>query len=232
MLVLCCTVGSRPSYLYDNVRVSTTLLVISWIHFLFRRDQVNQCLKEFEGGRWAQAQTWDGIIAKCNAYCVENHTHVVDISPMTTPPSSPKQQRKKHPNTTSVAAPRSDQVVVPASSVWLPRAPRPPVPTSPSRLPPLPPRLRAERAAARLEAAAQEAEAAAHQIAHYLKEAEVAARRVSAQAERSFGILQKASEEARRIGQEADRMIEVLAATGATMKGMFRSSCMDFRAWC
>ncbi|KAF7326886.1 hypothetical protein MVEN_02582500 [Mycena venus] len=51
-------------------------------------EQVNQCLRDFEGGVWAQAPTWDGIIAKWEQNCMRTHTHVIDLSPNSSVPSS------------------------------------------------------------------------------------------------------------------------------------------------
>ncbi|KAJ6553703.1 hypothetical protein DFH09DRAFT_1318725 [Mycena vulgaris] len=189
--------------------------------------QVNDCLIEFDGARWAQAATWEGIIAIWNEYCLQNHDHVIDISPVSTPPSSSTSALPKDDGS-APASPTKPSVRKRAVSFQLPRAPPPPIPTSPGRLPPLPPRLRAERAAERLEAAAEQAEAAARQICEnadrtyaMAREAEVCARRISEHAERAFTLLRNASKAACNIGEEADRVVEIIRATGIATEGLF-----------
>ncbi|KAJ7612355.1 hypothetical protein DFH06DRAFT_1345099 [Mycena polygramma] len=100
-------------------------------------------------------------------------------------------------------------------------------PLPPSRSPPLSPAIRQERAAARLEAAADAAEAAARRIGRdadrifgLAEEAAGAVSRIGRHSERAFGFLQKAMGEARHIGEEADRVLEIMAATGVTVQGM------------
>ncbi|KAJ7100785.1 hypothetical protein B0H15DRAFT_796483 [Mycena belliarum] len=123
---------------------------------------------------------------------------VVDLSDVSTPPASPSPPKAPRVRKTLRAPPRPDRL-------------------------PLPSRVRAERAATRLEAAAQRAEAAAMRI---LEDAartraravrvELTARRMSQQAEKIFYILQRAGEAARLIGQDADELVALLARPSST----------------
>ncbi|KAJ7082228.1 hypothetical protein B0H15DRAFT_952613 [Mycena belliarum] len=88
---------------------------------------------------------------------------------------------------------------------------------------PLPSRLRAERAATRLEAAAMQAEAAATRIAEDAARTraqavhiEYAARRIGQHAEKVCNMLQRAGEAARLIGQDADELVAMLARPSAS----------------
>ncbi|KAJ7093861.1 hypothetical protein B0H15DRAFT_798936 [Mycena belliarum] len=121
---------------------------------------------------------------------------VIDISDVSTPPPSPRVRKTR--------------------AITLARPPG--VPTAADRLPPLPPRLRAEQAAARMEAAATQAEDAARRISEDAAKmaemgdaAEAAVRRIGDHAERAFGMVQHAGEIARLIGQEADRILAIMS---------------------
>ncbi|KAJ7669095.1 hypothetical protein B0H17DRAFT_1209745 [Mycena rosella] len=222
------TTGLHPKISTRKKLTPLTLSADSLLYFVVG-EQVQKCLIEFDGPLYVQASTWDGIITIWVEYCKGNHSHVVETSPPSSPDFSAASAAPEADGSplSSLVVNISDVESTPPSSPRLrkagklPRAPRPAVPTSHSRLPPLPPRLRAERAAARIEAAADKAEAAAQRITEdaaktlaMVRRAEAAARRISEHAEMAFGLMQRAGEVARLIGQEADLIVELVAANG------------------
>ncbi|KAJ6525389.1 hypothetical protein B0H19DRAFT_1276184 [Mycena capillaripes] len=167
------------------------------------REQVEKCLKDFEGGVWAQAATWDEIIVKWDENCMRNHSHVIDIESDSTAASTPATRASSLPSDFLDESPDiSDDSLA-----------------APSHLPPSLPRFREERlgALARLE----RAEAAAQQITNMTEAAEAAMRQIDRQAERAFGFLQNAGESARLIGQEAQHLNEIMANMRAALQGAY-----------
>ncbi|KAJ7756544.1 hypothetical protein B0H14DRAFT_2635083 [Mycena olivaceomarginata] len=174
-------------------------------------EQVNQCLRDFEGGVWAQASTWDGIVAKWKENCRHHHSHLIDLSPHSSVPSTPATRAPSTlPDISDTSSDTSDDSLL-----------------SPHRIPPalpfvaatdcsLLPQLQQELAAARLDAAISTAEASAQRIAGLVTDAEAAVRRIGVHAEVTFGHLQRASSAARFIGQWADQALEVLAEARLT----------------
>ncbi|KAJ7830574.1 hypothetical protein B0H14DRAFT_2593239 [Mycena olivaceomarginata] len=173
-------------------------------------EQVNRCLRDFEGGLWAQASTWDGIVAKWKENCMHHHSHVIDLSPHSSAPSTPATRA-------SSALPDVSDASLDASGDFL---------LSPLRIPPvlpcvaatdssLLPKLQQELASVRLDAAVSTAEAA-ERIAGLVADAEAAVRRIGVHAEVTFGHLQRASSAARLIGEWADQALEVLAEARLT----------------
>ncbi|KAJ7089279.1 hypothetical protein B0H15DRAFT_800618 [Mycena belliarum] len=133
-------------------------------------------------------------------------------SPATTPPSSPDPHQPPELPTTDNEV--SDEVVNISDFSSPPSSPRP------RRSIDLPPRLRAERAVARIEAAAYEAEAAARRLTKdaarmraMADRAEATARCISEHAEQVFGTIRQAGESVRLIGREADSLVEIVAGS-------------------
>ncbi|KAJ7321636.1 hypothetical protein DFH08DRAFT_970001 [Mycena albidolilacea] len=174
-------------------------------------EQVNRCLRDFEGGLWAQASTWDGIVAKWKENCMHHHSHLIDLSPHSSMPSTPATRA-------SSTLPDASDASLDASGDFL---------LSPHRIPPvlpcvaatdssLLPQLQQELASACLDAAVSTAEAAAQRITGLVADAEAAVRRIGVHAEVTFGHLQRASSAARLIGEWADQALEVLAEARLT----------------
>ncbi|KAJ7855630.1 hypothetical protein B0H14DRAFT_2579285 [Mycena olivaceomarginata] len=168
-------------------------------------EQVNRCLRDFEGGVWAQASTWDGIIIKWKENCVHHHSHVIDLSPDSSPPSTPATQASSTlPDASDASFDTSDDSLL--SSIGI--LPALPFIASTSPDPsPRPP----QDVSARLDAATHAAEAAARRITALVTEAEAAVGRISLHAETTFSHLQNASSAVRLIGQQADQALEALA---------------------
>ncbi|KAJ7075626.1 hypothetical protein B0H15DRAFT_956258 [Mycena belliarum] len=173
--------------------------------------------------------------------------HIAESPPATTPPPSPDLPSPELP-TSNNEDDRDDLAVLCDTDEIdnISDLGTPPASLRPRKLMDLPPRLRAERAVARIEAAAYQSEAAASRLTRdaarmraMADRAETAARCIGEHAEEVFGMMWQAADSMRLIGRQAESLVEVMeesagpvaAATGKLIPPPLEGFDEGFDEW-